>query len=77
MFLSKMRSFTVINIVQKNDINTDCQQILVHWIVSKRAKDAKEKVRYKWVFIATELLNTTVNDFGAKKSARCMTGYSP
>ena len=44
---------------------------------SKRVKDAKEKASYKWVFIVTELLNTTVNDFGAKKSAPCMTGYSP
>ena len=34
-------------------------------------KDAKETARYKWVLIVTELFNTAVNGFDAKKSARC------
>ena len=34
-------------------------------------KDAKETVRSKWLLVVTELVNIAVNDFDAKKFARC------
>ena len=46
-----------------------CQLKTTLGSVYNQEKDGKETACYKWVLVATELINIAVNDFDAKKSA--------
>ena len=48
-----------------------CKNITLPQTSFAGGKDVKEAGHYEWVLLVTELFNIAVNDFDAKKPARC------